>query len=193
MDLIRGPFPGWNIALVWLVIGLSLLIHVLLLKRSERTLPKIVELALMYQLGIGGFSGIVSGTLHIFFGEALAHFIGWPADNPFQMEVGFASIAIGTLGYLCFWRRDFWLPATLARVIFGWGAGITHVVEIVREGNFAPGNAGPILYADFLAPSLLVALLILHRRFENAKASAEREQEESLPEAGTRTRRHGPG
>ena len=43
--------------------------------------------------------------------------------------------------------------------IFGWGAGLTHLLDIAQTGNYAPNNAGPILYTDFLVP---VAWLILY-------------------------------
>ena len=108
----------------------------------------------------------MSGFLHIFVGEQLADGIGWPAGNLFQWEVGFASIAIGVIGYMCFWRRDFWLPTVIARSVFAWGAGITHVADIVGRGNFAELNAGPILYIDFLVPVVLVALITLYKRYE---------------------------
>ena len=167
-DLIEGPFPGWNIALNWALIIFFILAHLSRLKREERTRPRIVEIALLYILGIGGFSSIISGFLHLIYGDELAESIGWQAGNPFQWEVGFANIALGVIGYMCFWRRDFWLPTVIARTIFAWGAGITHVVDIVERGNFAPGNAGPILYVDFLVPIVWLVLLTFYKRYEKA-------------------------
>jgi hypothetical protein len=70
--------------------------------------------------------------IHVFFGEMAARFIEW-ADSPFQREVGFASL--------------------------GFAGG--HILEILRTGNLAPGNAGVILYADVLIPLIGFALLWL--------------------------------
>ena len=44
------------------------------------------------------------------------------------------------------------------------GAGIGHLVQIARTHNLAPGNAGAILYTDFLLPAFGIALLVLSRR-----------------------------
>lgn len=94
----------------------------------------------------------------------LAESIGWPAGNPFQLEVAFANLAIGVLGALAFWRRDVWLPYIIAGSIFAWGAGITHVLDLMQHNNFAPNNAGPILYADFLVPVARILLYVYRQR-----------------------------
>ena len=164
MDFTDQPFPGWNIALIWTFILFFTARELLRLDWPERTPARVVELALLYILGIGGFGGVIGGFLHIFAGDSLAASIGWPTGNPFQLEVGFASIGIGVIGFLCFWRREFWLPTVIARSIFSLGAGVTHVVDLIERGNFAPGNAGPILYVDFLVPMILIALTWLHFR-----------------------------
>ena len=54
------------------------------------------------------------------FGREVAESIGWPSGNPFQAEVGFANLAIGIVGFACFWRYDFWLPAIFAKSVFAW-------------------------------------------------------------------------
>ena len=83
--------------------------------------------------------------------------------QPVPTEVGFANFAIGILGFACFWRYDFWLPAVIAKVVFAWGAGLTHVLDIVGTGNLASNNSGPILAWDFLLPVVAVALYLLAR------------------------------
>ena len=47
--------------------------------------------------------------------------------------------------------------------VFALGAGLTHVLDIVRTGNMASNNAGAILVWDFLLPVTIVALYILAR------------------------------
>jgi hypothetical protein len=34
-------------------------------------------------------------------------------------------------------------------------------VDIAGQGNLAPGNAGPILFTDFLTPIVVLVLLVL--------------------------------
>ena len=131
----------------------------------QRSAAWALELLLMYSMGIAGFRGIFNGfVMHIFWADQLAESIGWPAGNPFQMEVAFANLAIGVLGALCFFRRDVWLSYLIASTIFAGGAGITHIVDMVQNGNFAPNNAGPILYADFLVPAARILLYVFWMR-----------------------------
>jgi len=44
------------------------------------------------------------------------------------------------------------------------GAGIGHIYQIATTHNMAPGNAGTILYTDFLVPAVGIALLWLAYR-----------------------------
>ena len=124
-----------------------------------------VELLLLYSMGIAGFRGIFGGfVMHFFFADQVAASIGWDAGSPFQTEVAFANLAIGVLGAGTFWWRDFWLPYLIVSSIFAWGAGLTHMLDLVHAGNDAPNNAGPILYADVLMPVARILLYLLYRR-----------------------------
>ena len=60
--------------------------------------------------------------------------------------------------------RDVWLPYLIASTICAGGAGITHIVDMVQNGNFAPNDAGPILYADFLIPVARILLYVFWLR-----------------------------
>src|SRR5262245_61388114 len=40
-----------------------------------------------------------------------------------------------------------------------------HILEILRTGNLAPGNAGVILYTDILVPLIGFTLLYLQHRY----------------------------
>ena len=75
------------------------------------------------------------------------------------------------VGAATFWRRDFWLPYLVASTMFAWGAGLTHVLDLVQAGNGAPNNAGPILYADVLLP---LARIILYGLFIRRPSIARR-------------------
>jgi hypothetical protein len=111
-----------------------------------------------------GVSMLYNFVLHVFFGEMTARFIGW-ADSPFQTEVGLASLGFAAVGFLGF-RGGFEarLAALAGPACFLWGAGLGHVYQIATTRNMAPGNAGTILYTDFLLPAIGFALLWLARR-----------------------------
>jgi len=49
-------------------------------------------------------------------------------------------------------------------VLFLLGAAGGHIYQIVNADNFAPGNAGVILYTDILIPLIAFALLWLQHR-----------------------------
>ncbi len=162
--------PGYQVY-IWLmsILG-SAAIH--LRMRGDYSRPVVVETLLIYLAGVGGFISIISFFMHTFAGDMVAASIGWPAGNPFQTEVGVANLAIGVLGYATFWRRDWWLPYIIAASIFGWGAGFTHIADMLSHGNFSPDNAGPILYWDFLKPVALVTLYWLHSRYQSRTQNA---------------------
>jgi len=98
-------------------------------------------------------------------GRRGAYSIGWPTGNPFQFEVALHDLAVGILGVLCFWLRgDFWSATVIAYAVFGLEVAYGHIRDIRIHRNYAPGNAGPVLYLnDILLPFLLVVLLIAYR------------------------------
>jgi hypothetical protein len=144
-----------------ITVSAGLIIAGLRVRDRARTL----EVVTMVTFGIGGFSSIVSFVMHFFFSDAVAASIGWPMGSPFQKEVAGANLAVGILGFGCFWRRDFWLPYALSKGAFLWVAGITHVVDLAQNQNLAVGNAGLTLYMDFLRPVIYALLLWLVSRY----------------------------
>ncbi len=153
--------PGWQVYVWILAISLPAAIHLRAAPHSDGS--RRAEVILMYVLGVSGATGMFNVMAHTVFAADVAASIGWPAGSPFQTEVGFANLAIGIVGFACFWRYDFWLPAITAKAVFAWGAGVTHVLDIVGTGNLASNNAGPILAWDFLLPAVAVVLYILAR------------------------------
>lgn len=142
---------GGHVIFGLFIIFLSTAIHLALMKKRSWHLA--VELLLMYSMGVSGFKGIFGGfVMHTFFADEMARSIGWAAGSPFQTEVAFSNLAIGVLGTLTFFRKDFWLPFIIVSTILGWGAAYTHILDILNSGNFSSNNAGPILYADILMP-----------------------------------------
>ena len=120
-----------------------------------------------------GLMGLWAALGHIAFPAEAARAIGW-ATSPFQSEVGAANLGIGLAGlYAAFRSYEARFATALAVAGFLCGAGVVHINDIVRAGNFAPGNAGPILFTDFLTP--IVTFLLL------AATRAQRPDEHAVP------------
>ena len=153
---------GGHVLVGLAIILISTSLHLAFVKERNRTLA--AELLLMYSMGVSGFKGIFGGfVMHYFFADAMARSIGWPVGNPVQTEVACFNLAVGILGALTFFRRDFWLPFIIVSTVMGWRAGFAHLTDIFERGNFAGNNAGPILYADCLLPILRIALFVIYR------------------------------
>jgi len=135
--------------------------------RGPRPLPRwfVLDRALRYififPLGLLGLWAFVG---HVMFPIRAAAAIGWP-PSPFQFEVGYANLGIGLASlYAAFTTFYARVAVAIAASCFLVGAGIGHVHDIVAYGNLTPGNAGPILVADFLTPMAVLALLIASAR-----------------------------
>lgn len=160
-DAWLATIPGWQVYVWILAIAVPATFHLLKVRNLDRA--RRCEAVLMFVLGVSGAIGMCNVLLHTVFADGVAASIGWPAGNPFQTEVGFANLAIGIVGFACFWRYDFWLPALIAKSVFAWGVAATHVRDIVGAGNLASNNAGPILAWDVLLPVVMIALYVLAR------------------------------
>jgi len=108
-----------------------------------------------------GLQGLWAFAGHVFFPERAAAAIGW-APSPFQFEVGAANLGLGLASiYVAFRGFEERFAVAVAAACFLMGAGVVHVLDIMHAGNFAPGNAGPILITDFLTPLAVLVLLWL--------------------------------
>jgi hypothetical protein len=159
-------FVFGNFTLTFLILGFVASLISLMLHPRPRTPAIVIEALFFYFLMFSiGFSFLYNFVLHTFFGELAARFIGW-SDSPFQAEVGFASLGFAVVGFLACWRSfDLRLAAVLGPALFLLGAAGGHVYQIARTGNFAPGNAGIILYTDVLIPVIGFVLLWLQHRY----------------------------
>ena len=158
-----------DIRVYGIVGGIVITVFLTVYFAKNRTRPFVIETILRTSLGIDGFGGIIGFFIHILLADEVARSIGWQAGTPFQYEVAVANLAIGAIGFMCFWRRDFYFPAVIAKSIFAGGAGIIHIVDLVATGNTSPGNAGAILYWDLLRPFLFVAFYILYIRYKKTR------------------------
>lgn len=150
---------------IWL--SITVLMAVLLMVKNKDILNKnkIIEIWLLSLLVIMvGLGSIWAFLGHTFEAAQIAAYIGWPSGSPFQFEVGCTNLAFGVLGILCWKFRDnFWTATIIGLATFYWGAAYGHIMDIINNGNYAPGNAGAPLYLDILIPIILIVLLIAYK------------------------------
>jgi hypothetical protein len=161
----------WYVNLVAVAAATGL--HLWLGKRPV-TGARVVEVLLLYLLvifvGVGGLVGFLG---HTFKAHEIALKIGWQ-PSPFQFEVAVANLAFGVLGILCFWQRGGFRTATgIGSAIFLLGCAYGHLQEMIRQGNFAPYNVGPVLWVNDLAvPSAILLLLWVRRHLALSRADS---------------------
>ena len=145
---------------------LAIVVHLWRRRSAEPSASRVVRVSLFYLLTIQwGIGGVFMSIPHIVVPDLIAGFIGWEPGSPFQVELGFASLGISLLGILCIWIRGwFWLAPVVANSVFLLGAAYVHIMDIVMHENFAPGNAGAILFYDIAIPVVAIGLLVAHTR-----------------------------
>jgi hypothetical protein len=136
--------------------------------------PRVVETLLQWSLLVNvGIAGLLGFYAHAFHANATAEIIGWPPGSPFQFEVAVANLAFGVLGILCLWfRRGFWAATCVGFAVFLEGAAFGHIRDIVEHQNYAPGNAGVILYWDLIVPLVQLVLLAAYLRLHPAASGS---------------------
>lgn len=119
---------------------------------------------LFYYVGLGF---VWVGLFHAYAQNIAAPSIGWQ-PSPFEYELGWAELAIALVAMMSFFRgAEFRIAATLIFSIFGLAAAAQHIQQILCCQNFAPGNAGLIVwFNDVFASLLLLALALLSRGAE---------------------------
>lgn len=114
--------------------------------------------SLRWMLFFTGIIFLVSSLMHSVLAKKTAASIGW-TTNGFQYEIAFASLG---MGLACLYAgqngKEAWIAVALPTFTFLFLAGVNHLVEIVREKNYAPNNT-LILVWDFGMPTSIVALL----------------------------------
>jgi len=140
--------------------------HLQRIAPSQRNRDCLVEIGLLYLLGgFWGIGGVLGSLPHILAPDWIADFVGWPAGNPFQVEVGFANLGMSLAGVLCFWLRGwFWLSGIVSKSVFLLGAAYVHIGDILATDNLNPGNAGAVLFYDIAIPLLAGALFAIYAR-----------------------------
>lgn len=121
----------------------------------------------LFLVGVGG-GGMSAFIAHVLISDPAARSMGWEPGNPFQLQVGFAHLAIGLLGAVAAERRDGFREATVAAAtVFSLGATLVPLVHGAATGDLAPGDV--LLNVLTLAqPALLIWFLLALRRAEPA-------------------------
>jgi hypothetical protein len=138
-----------------------------------------LETYLVYLFGLGVAGGGIGGFFgHMFLSNFIAESVGWPAGSPFQLEMGFANLAVGVLGLVAIARRDGFREATVMAVtILSVGASVVHFIDIFQSGNLAPGNTIQNI-SNLLKPALLIVFLAASRRVDPGRIESEDERRE---------------
>lgn len=130
----------------------------LLIGGTDDAAATTLQLALFWLVGV---QSVIAGSGHMLMPAPVAKTIGWPT-SPFQWEVGLADVSYGVLGVMAPWcGRGFWLATIVAFSIFMLGAAIGHMRSMIRDHNFAPGNAGFFFWYDVIVPAALIVLYAL--------------------------------
>ena len=91
--------PGMNVYIQIVVTVISFSAHQFSTRNKERK-ESALELIAIYTIGLSGWFTIMSGLMgHLIYADQVAAGIGWPLNGGFQMELGFASIGIGLVGF----------------------------------------------------------------------------------------------
>ncbi len=111
-----------------------------------------------------GFGFLWAGIFHAFFQQTAASSIGWQ-PSPFEWELAFAEFGVGLIALLSLGRGyDMRLATTLVFFIFSAGAAIQHINQVLCCRNYAPGNAGTILWVNDIAFPLVLLYLAFASR-----------------------------
>lgn len=144
----------------------------LAMSKQPRTKARTVELLLMYLLVINiGLGCLLAWYGHTFMADEIARKIGWQPGSPFQFEVAVADLSWGVCGVLCIWlRQGFWTATGIGSAVFLLGCAYGHIRDMVKHGNEAIYNAGPVLWiGDLTVPLAILVLLFLRFKFEDRK------------------------
>ena len=115
-----------------------------------------------YGIGIAGIWAFVAHAI------GTASHIGW-APSPFEWELAFITLGVAVIGLMQLWTgRAHRVAAVIITVIFFWGCAIQHVNQIRCCHNYAPGNAGLVLYWDIIFPVVLLVVALASRQRASA-------------------------
>ncbi len=154
-----------NLELVLIVVAIVVTILKLRRAKLHRTVmtPGYTLWGELLFYGVG-FGFLWAGIFHAFFQQTAASSIGWQ-PSPFEWELAWAEFGVALIALLSLGRGyEMRLAATLVFFVFSAGAAIQHVNQMLCCHNYAPGNAGTILWINDIALPLLLVYLALASR-----------------------------
>ena len=111
-----------------------------------------------------GCAQVVNFIMHSAFGDYAAKTIGW-AQSPFQLELALSSLGFGVMAFLLYSERSAFrgkVALVIATVIFGWGAALGHIYQMVANHDYAVNNTGLLLYSDIAINAVGLAFVLWH-------------------------------
>jgi hypothetical protein len=144
------------------LIAAALRIHRLRGKRSSVTVSGILLNAFVFWAI--GCAQVVNFVMHSVFGDYAAKTIGW-AQSPFQLELALTSLGIGVMAFILYSERSAFrgkVALVIAVVIFGWGAALGHIYQMVVNHDYAVNNTGLLLYSDIVINAAGLAFMLWH-------------------------------
>src|SRR5947209_18328880 len=154
-----------NLELVFIVIAVVMTILKLRRAQMHRTVmtPGYTLWGELLFYGVG-FGFLWAGIFHAFFQQTAASSIGWQ-PSPFEWELAWAEAGVAVIALLSLARGyEMRLATTLVFFVFSAGAAIQHVHQMMCCRNYAPGNAGTILWINDIAMPLVLLYLALQSR-----------------------------
>jgi hypothetical protein len=120
-----------------------------------------LDVVLWYYVVISGFISIWLFTGHFFLSDSTAKFIGWPAGNPFQIELSLFHLATGIACFFAIWlKKDLIYGIAVIKIIFPFGANYVHLNDMIKNNNYNPGNSGFVFITNIIVPLIYIYLLI---------------------------------
>lgn len=151
--------------LILFIIAIIAAFITLAYSKKEATFKRTVEILLAYIIPLNiGVATTIGFIGHMFYGPEIAAKIGWPAHNPFQVEIAMGNLAMAVTGFVCIWqRRAFWMATVIFAGIFFLGAAYVHIVQMVVHGNYSPYNSGIFLWiGDVAIPAIYLGLTLIY-------------------------------
>jgi len=145
-----------SIPIVLYITALTLGLAGISLPFASSELSPLAQWILVLSLGV---QSLWAAFCHAFMAERVARSIGWQ-PSPFQHEIAGANLGIGlsAIAAAVLGPTAAWAVLVMA-ASFLWSAAGVHIRDMVRSGNFAINNAGPIFWWDILAPLTLLVTL----------------------------------
>lgn len=164
-----------NVAILLFV--LAIVTSVLKLRRANRR--RIVATAAYVFWGEILFYGVGLVMLwaflfHAFFQQIAASSIGWK-PSPFEWELAWAELGLAMIAMIALYRGyEMRLAATIVSVTLAAGATIQHIHQLRCCHNYAPGNAGLVLWFNDIFVSFVVLVLAFASRDAYERQSSRR-------------------